>query len=145
MIVGSINRNGELIVPLRMLDANGHLHRFDAMIDTGFNGDVAMPLLQIRELALTPDDAVVVTMANDESELFDTYHGSVIWDGQRLPVQVIATEGRLLIGTDLLWGSLLSAEITEHGAVTISPLPSSDGSSSAGSAPGGSPAPVSPE
>lgn len=145
MIVGSINRNGELVVPLRMLDANGHLHRSEAMIDTGFNGDVAMPPLQIRELGLTPDDAVVVTMANDESELFDTYQGSVIWDGQRLPVQVIAAEGRLLIGTDLLWGSLLSAEITEHGAVTISPLPSPAGSSSAGSVPGGSPAPVSPE
>ena len=140
MIFGSVNPNRELVVPLRMLDANGHLHRFEAVVDTGFNGDVTMPAREIGELNLPPDDPVVVTMANNESQTFDAHRGIVLWDGRRLSVQVIAAEGRLLIGTELLWGSLLSAELTEYGEVTISPLPSSDDSS-----PGGSPVPVAPE
>ena len=135
MIRGSVSPEGIPTIALSVAGGD-----WAAVVDTGFNGDVSMPLHEIGELNLVPSTPVVVTMANDESQTFETYRGIVIWDGRRLPVRVIAAEGRLLIGTDLLWGNLLSAELTEYGAVTISPLPSSDDSS-----PGGSPVPVAPE
>ena len=45
-----------------------------------------------------------------------------MWQGHRREVRIIESEGTPLIGTALLWGSLLTAEITDNGAVTIGPL-----------------------
>lgn len=123
MIAGSVNRNGELIIPIRALDANGYMHRFEAVVDTGFNGEITMTPLRIRELGFIPADPVVITMANNESKTFNSYHGTVIWDGQMAPVEVVESDGQTLIGTGLLWGSLLTAAITDNGEVTVNPLP----------------------
>jgi hypothetical protein len=35
----------------------------------------------------------------------------------------LESEGTPLVGTELLWGSLLTAEMIDNGAVTIGPLP----------------------
>ena len=77
----------------------------------------------IRELELIPDLPVEITMANGSTETFDAYFGALIWQGQRRAVRVVELEGTPLIGLGLLWDSLLTAEITDHGAVTIGPLP----------------------
>lgn len=62
-------------------------------------------------------------MANDRTERFPTYRGIVLWHGHRRSVRIIESEGTPLIGTALLWGSLLTAEMTDNGAVSIGPLP----------------------
>lgn len=140
MIFGSIDDSGDLTIPIRVLDANGHVHRIVAVVDTGFNGHISLLPHQIRELRLWPPQSVAMAVANGVIISVNAYSGVVIWQGERRPVEVIEAEGTPTVGLALLWGSLLAVEITEHGAVTISPLPSSEGS-----APGGSPAPVSPE
>ena len=140
MIIGSINDNGDPTIPIRVLDANGHVHRIVAVVDTGFNGYLSLLPHQIRELGLGPPQSVDMTVATDAVFRLNSYPGIVLWNGERLPVVVVESEGTPLVGLALLWGSLLSVEVTEHGAVTISPLPSS-----AGSAPGGFPAAGSPE
>ena len=145
MIVGSINDNGDPTIPIRVLDANGHVHRIVAVVDTGFNGYLSLLPHQIQELGLGAPRSIDMTVATDATFRLNSYPGIVLWHGERLPVVVVESEGTPLVGLALLWGSLLTVEITEHGAVTISPLPSSAGSSSEGSAPGGSPAPVPPE
>ena len=61
MIAGSVNRNGDLIMPLWALDASGYLHRFEAIVDTGFNGKITMPPLYIRELGLIPASPLNIT------------------------------------------------------------------------------------
>ena len=38
MTNGWISDNLELVTPVRILDANEHVHRMEAHIDTGFNG-----------------------------------------------------------------------------------------------------------
>lgn len=123
MMNGSISTRRELAVPTRLLDTNGYVHRFDAIVDTGFTGDLTLPSEHIRELGLemmAPIDALV---ANDATFRLDSYRGVALWQGERRAVRVIEAEGTPLIGIGLLWGSLLTAEITGNGAVTITPLP----------------------
>ena len=124
MITGRINQDGELIAPIRVLDTNGYVHRFEAVIDTGFDGDLSLPGNFVAPLGMPysePSEMVVAT-----GRIFDViaYEGIAIWRGERRPIRIIETEGDPLIGIGLLWGSLLTAEITENGEVTISPLPS---------------------
>ena len=64
-----------------------------------------------------------MTLAADVVINVDVYEGVVIWRGQRRPVKVVEAEGTPLVGLALMWNSLLTAEITENGAVTIGPLP----------------------
>ena len=123
MIVGSINQDGDLTVPVRVLDANQHVHRFEVVVDTGFRGDLSLLPYQIRDLGLEPSLPIEMILATGLEALVNSYEGTAVWrDGTR-PVRILETDNTPLIGTALLWGSLLSAEMTDHGAVTIGPLP----------------------
>ena len=123
MIGGWISDNRELVMPLRVLDASEHVHRVEAHIDTGFNGYLTLPPGITQLLGLTPSRPVALTMANDETGTFRSYHGMALWQGQRRPIEIVESEGDPLVGTALLWGSLLTAEMTDNGAVAIGPLP----------------------
>ena len=74
-----------------------------AWIDTAFDGHLVFPMELIRELAL---DALVETeaiLADGSKILLDTYLCYIQWFGKRLPLQVVANEGRFpLLGTGLL-------------------------------------------
>ena len=62
-------------------------------------------------------------LATDLVVTVASYSGVVLWRGERQPVEILEAEGTPLIGTALLWSSLLTAEMTDNGAVTIGPLP----------------------
>ncbi len=123
MIAGSVNTRGDLLVPIRVLDANGHVHRVEAVVDTGFNGYLALPSGLIEQLGVTATELVDMGLATDLVVTVESFEGIVLWRGERRSVEILEADGAPLIGTALLWGSLLSAEMTDHGAVTIGPLP----------------------
>lgn len=123
MTGGWISDNRELVMPLRVLDANEHVHRIEANDDTGFNGHLTLPPDLLRLLDLVAAKPLDLRMANDATETFPTFRGSVLWRTQWRAVRIIEAEGTPLIGAALLWGSLLTAEVIDNGAVTIGPLP----------------------
>lgn len=122
MIHGQISPSLDLIVPVYVLDQNDHAHRLEAAVDTGFTGDLTLPPDRIRRLGLVPGESIDLTMANDATESFATYYGSVLWRGARIEIQVVEAAGTPLIGMSLLLGNLLTAAIDYGGAITISPL-----------------------
>ena len=52
MISGTVDANWEAILPLMVLDASGQAHQVDAMIDTGFNGYLTLPLASVAAWGL---------------------------------------------------------------------------------------------
>ena len=123
MIAGSVNTRGDLLVPIRVLDANGHVHRVEAVVDTGFNGYLALPSGLIEQLGVTATELVDMGLATDLVVTVESFEGIVLWRGERRSVEILEAEGTPLIGTALLWDSLLTAEMTDNGAVAIGPLP----------------------
>ncbi len=123
MIVGSINQDGDLAVPVRVLDANRHVHRFEVVVDTGFRGDLSLLPYQIRDLGLLPSLPIEMILATGLEVVVNSYEGTVLWRGEPRPIRILEADNTPLIGTALLWDSLLTAEMTDHGAVTIGPLP----------------------
>ena len=105
-----------------MLDTNEYVHRVEAVVDTGFNGYLALPSDLIRQLGVSATEPVDMGLANDLVITVTAYEGIVLWRGERRPVEILEAEGTPLIGTALLWGSLLTAEVIDNGAVTIGPL-----------------------
>ena len=123
MIFGHINQDRELVAPVRVLDANDHVRRYEAVLDTGFDGALSLPLYLIQELGLPPTEPIEMVLATGRLVQVNAYAGTVLWRGERRQVRILESEGAPLIGTELLWGSLLTAEMTDNGAVTIGPLP----------------------
>ena len=122
MISGNVSADWDLLAPVRVLDHNGHVRRFEAVVDTGFNGHLALPPHLVRDLGLPLIREVEMVVATGLTVSVDPYEAVVLWQNQRIRVPVMESEGDPLIGIGLLWGSLLTAEITDNGDVTISPL-----------------------
>ena len=70
MTGGWIGNNRELVMPLRLLDVNEHVHRIEANIDTGFNGHLTLPPGLPHLLGFISDKPLDLTMANDQTERF---------------------------------------------------------------------------
>ena len=122
MTSGWINRDRELVVPLTVLDGDTASLVLECVVDTGFSGDLTLPPSVIQHLRLQRAETITVITANEASARLNAYRGAILWQGQRRAVRIIEAEGTPLIGIGLLWDNLLTAAITDNGAVTIGPL-----------------------
>lgn len=122
MITGIFTSNGE--PHIRLFLRNGTiLHELDAVVDTGFNGDLTLPPNLIVALGLTFERDAVTILADGSSVQIKMYAGIVLWDGAERLVAVEAAEGDVLVGTLLMDGYELRVEMRTGGAVTLTPLP----------------------
>ncbi len=82
---------------------------FPAVIDTGFNGYLSVPkrlLSHSRWQAIGTEKFEIATGAIVEQDIF---LGEIVFDGQRSPAYVVATQAQdILIGTKLFKNKLLS-------------------------------------
>ena len=108
MLDGRVNRHGEPIVAIQLL-LRTRPSTFSAVIDTGFNGYLSIPrrlLRHSRWQAIGTEKFEIATGAIVEQEIF---LGAIIFDGQRSPAYVVATQAQdILIGTKLLKNKSLS-------------------------------------
>ena len=108
MLDGRVNRHGEPIVAIQLV-LRTRPSTFPAVIDTGFNGYLSVPkrlLRQSRWQMIGTEKFEIATGAIVEQEIF---LGEIVFDGQRSPAYVVATNAQdILIGTKLLRHKLLS-------------------------------------
>lgn len=115
-------RGRELVVPVTVLDESEASLALECVVDTGFDGDLTLPPAVIQHLRLQRMETITVVAANEANLRLNAYRGVILWQGQRRAVRIIEAEGSPLIGIGLLWGSFLTATITDNGAVTVGPL-----------------------
>lgn len=122
MIQGAVSGNSEAIIRLTLRAAAGVMQEIDAILDTGFTGDLTLPPALIRRLNLPWKGRGRALLADGGMHTFDEYVGTVLWDGQSLTVEVSSADTNPLIGMGLLRGHRLSMDVIENGAVTIEAL-----------------------
>ena len=110
------------IIPLVVRGRDGGLRRYQAVLDTGFTGTVALPAPDVQRLGLSDPQPENVTFANGESADCDVYLANVIWDGEEQVAQVYAIGNEPLVGMHLLDGSRVTMDVAEGGAVVTEPL-----------------------
>jgi clan AA aspartic protease len=94
-----------------------------AVIDTGYNGALTLPLSVIVFLALTPLGSRSVTLGDASQRVLDFYEAEVEWDGPRKNISVLCVEGDPLFGTTLLKGYKMEADLVEGGQIRIIAIP----------------------
>jgi predicted aspartyl protease len=123
MIVGSVNARLEAILRLQIEDSSGHLHIFDTIIDTGFNGDVTLTTAEILALGLPRLGEVISQLADGGLQRIDVYDAILWWDSYATQVRVQAVETDSILGTGVLAGYELKLPFVAGATVTIDRIP----------------------
>ena len=125
MTTGGINPTRQATLPLLIMDAaSRQFVAFNLVIDTGFNGDVQLPSLNIARLNLPLSGTAATELADGRVVESQAYDATVLWQGGRRIVKVIDGEdGIPLIGSNLLWGSSMTIDWQFGGRVTVAPIP----------------------
>ena len=122
MIEGNVNTALEAIITLAVSGTAERSSHVDALIDTGYGGDITLPSDVVNDLGLMRVGSTMLTLANGNEEVFDTYVASVDWSGSERGVAVHETESVPLIGMRMLEGQRLQVDVERGGRVLIETL-----------------------
>jgi clan AA aspartic protease len=122
MMFGRVNQQREAVLKLVIIGDRSQKIAVDAVVDTGFNGDLILPIEMVLELELIPQGYQKATLGDGTISQFRVYSGTVIWDGSRKLVEVNAATSGVLIGMGLLEGYKLEVNTIPNGIVTITNL-----------------------
>lgn len=92
---------------------------YDAVIDTGFSGHLALPGYVVDELKLEPAGTIRSLVASGEAREFQLLRASVIFGAREQTIRVHRTESATLVGMSLLSGHLLKIDARVGGAVEL--------------------------
>ena len=102
-----------------VLDGAGYEQVIDAILDTGFDGWLALPYALISSLQLLWVIELPVRFGDGRVESIDHYEATVVWDGGERVIDVHALDGDILIGMALLSGYDLRVRVAVGGEVQI--------------------------
>jgi len=128
MLRGWVNERGEPQVEL-VIDlgpARGHVVT-QAVIDTGFNGYLSVPLALLRSADWELLGFEEYELASGEVVSEPVYWGRVLFGGEERSVYAVATRASdVLVGTGMLKGKVLTVDFGA-GTVLIERSPGSEG------------------
>ena len=118
MISGIVSLYLQPLVSLEVAGRNDVRQSLRFTIDTGFAGELGLPPQLIQDLGLSYQGQELAFQVVGQT-LVNSYAGSMFWHGEKRTVQVIETDGAVLLGTALLRGSKLTIGFHPGGAVLI--------------------------
>lgn len=122
MIQGSVNAKRQPIVSLTIRNAAGQEATIQALLDTGHNGSLMLPLAQVETLALRFIRTDTTTVADGRQVLVPVYAARVVWDETERLTSIVAADTQPLLGMSLTLGHRVSVEMVDGGAVKIERL-----------------------
>lgn len=124
MITGRVDSGLVSILRLRLRGSHSQVADFEALVDTGFNGELSLPRDVIAALDLPPRGGGYATLADGNTVAVDMFAAWVLWEEQWREISVVTANGAPLLGMQLLEGHRLTIEVTVGGELSIQPLPS---------------------
>lgn len=114
-------RDGFPRVTLTLPGVNGPLD-MEFIVDTGFDGELALPDFIIRQLDASVLELRLIRFAGAFQQRSLYYEMTLEWGNESRPVEIVALEGNPLLGNDLWLGEMLQAENSQGGEVLFEPL-----------------------
>jgi clan AA aspartic protease len=128
-VFGAVSPDGrEPVLPLTLLPLGASVQEgieIEAVVDTGFDGELMLPRGMIRRLSYPYEGFTRGTLADGSAVRFDYHEGRVLWHGEERAVVVLAAgeAGDPLVGMALLRGSRLTIDAVPGGAVRVEEPP----------------------
>lgn len=121
MIAGKVDPLRRCLVSLKVSGSDSQQETIEFQVDSGFSGFLLLPPETVQRLALPRVDGVIMRLADGNRVEVPHYSARIIWNGSERLVTVPASGQQPLVGTGLLDGHRLNAEI-KPGIVSIEPL-----------------------
>jgi predicted aspartyl protease len=123
MNIGAIDDSAEARVRLAVSSSGGTPPReIDAILDTGFEGALALPPASIAALDLRQTGQEQYATASGETYQTGTYRATVVLGERRIVVDEVIEAAEPLVRADLLWGFRVCVDYREDGRVTLEAL-----------------------
>lgn len=122
MIRGAVTDRLEATIPIHLRAADNRLVEVQAVIDTGFNGHVALPASIIERLALEPLGQLPALLGDGRRVVLAVYDATVVWEGAEREVEALHSDAGALVGMALLHGSELRIGVRPGGPVSVALL-----------------------
>ncbi len=119
---GTVNDRLEAVLPVEIGSPGGSAISVDLVVDTGFNGHVALSRNPIVALGLPHLASAHATLADGSGAEVDLYLGVVRWEGTTREVIVVLAQGAALAGMSLLEGSRVTIDVISGGSLLTTPL-----------------------
>lgn len=95
------------------------------VIDTGFNGYLALPPQAVSAMSLPLYSSIPATLADGSQVLSSIHLATVIWDNLEKEVFVLASGYKPLLGTAMMQGYHLEIDFEENSLVSLEKIPPS--------------------
>ena len=119
MIVGVVNERLEPTIFLSLQSPAGEERRVEAIIDTGFAGQLTIPRALATELRLPYRGTGLTTLADGSISVFQVFSVYVLWDGEARRIEAEAADITPLVGMAMLARHDLHIEAEQDGRVLI--------------------------
>jgi len=119
MIDGTVTADREIVIQLEVLASNQSAVSIQAVVDTGFNGFLTLPIDVLNALGASAAGTRRAELGDGNLVEMDVYVVSVKWDDEDRDVLALQAESTPLVGMSLLWGSRVGFDAQDGGAVTI--------------------------
>jgi clan AA aspartic protease len=93
--------------------------RIEFIIDTGFDGDLALPTSLVRQLDVTFSADRIIRLADGTMQRRPCFSIPLEWNEEIRETEITVLENAPLLGAVLMDGFLLQIEMTNNGEVTL--------------------------
>ena len=122
MLTGRVNGDLQAWLTVEIVTPSGQPRPVEVALDTGFNGQLALPAITIRGLELSEESSRLAITATGDRVRLTTYYSTMMWYGEPRTIEVLEAGGEPLLGMELLLGNRVTLDVVEGGPVTIYPL-----------------------
>lgn len=127
---GAVSADGrEALLPLTLIPLGASVQEgieVEAVVDTGFDGELTLPLGLIQRLGYPYAGFTSGTLADGSAVRLDYYEGRLLWHSGEERAVVVLTPGEAgdpLVGMALLRGSRLTIDAVPGGVVRVEEPP----------------------
>jgi clan AA aspartic protease len=122
MMTGIVNASGEAVLRVVVGDLATQRIVVDALIDTGYTGNLTLPPSTIAALNLPWRGSEEGVLGDGSTQMFDVYSATIIWDGEFRTIKVNESDTDPLLGVGLLYGYEVCIQTISGGTVTVKAL-----------------------
>ena len=122
MLTGRVNGDLQAWLTVEIMAPSGQPRPIEVALDTGFNGQIALPAITIQRLELSEESSRLAITATGDRVRLTTYYTTMMWHGEPRIIEVVEADSEPLLGMELLLGNRVTLDVLEGGPVTIYPL-----------------------
>lgn len=123
MIRGRVTCDREIVIQLNALAGGQSPVSIPAIVDTGFNGYLTLPMEELNTLGASAAGTRRAELGDGHLVELDAYFVTVKWRDEDRQVLALHAEAMPLVGMSLLWGSRVTFDAQDGGPLTIEAIP----------------------